>query len=605
MSWSLNDSHSIEDRFLTNDTQIQLKILCREPSANVNQTQGQIKKNLNKEYGKTKIQIYGRIGRVVGCLPLQAATPLATNQLPLVDNKDLQKLLLQYYNELLWKRMEQRIFKTQQVNCDYSGELYFDEYSNIRGPEISSEQASKLIEQFVKQEREQMTANQQNNIHRRRAADQTIIKSNDEQFPLTYILRKQTVNRLRTWNDGFYIIELFRRNFIDLNAPELDVDVIVTMKNRHGGYITADEYPTLVFYGVMCGIYALFATLWFIWCAFYWGELLIIQFWVGGFILIGMIEQSAFFVEYDTFNRHGYKVHFAFVTAEVLSCLRRTVLRMLFIIVAFGYDIVKPHLGPLKQKVLTMGILYFAIAITEAMLRLHTKNYETNHKVIISFIALVVADVPIYYWIFSGLAATKRILRLKNNIVQLNVYRHFTHTLIFAIIAIVLFRVWSLKSHVFTKCLTNWRDFWFDNAFWHILVALILLVIMFLFRPSNNNQLYAFVPLLDHLDNDNNYEEKMGGLNNINKSGVFESVRIYKTTDIENGSASKSEKQQQTTLNHETKISVSGAGASNDNDVVENALRRVEDNVQTLIFDQAIDSQYKIVNNELERSTME
>ncbi|CAF4253822.1 unnamed protein product [Rotaria sordida] len=128
---------------------------------------------------------------------------------------------------------------------------------------------------------------------------------------------------------------------------------------------------------------------------------------------------------------------------------------------------------------------------------------------------------------------------------------------------------------------------------------------MFLFRPSNNNQLYTFVSLLDHLDNDNVHEEKMDGLNNINKSDIFDSVIIYKTTNIENGSTSKNEKQQQISSNHETKISVSGVEASNDNDVVENALIRIENNIQTSIFDQAIDSEYKIVNNELARSTMQ
>ena len=30
---------------------------------------------------------------------------------------------------------------------------------------------------------------------------------------------------------------------------------------------------------------------------------------------------------------------------------------------------------------------------------------------------------------------------------------------------------------------------------------------MFLFRPSNNNQRYAFVPLLDHSDNDADDDE--------------------------------------------------------------------------------------------------
>jgi hypothetical protein len=232
------------------------------------------------------------------------------------------------------------------------------------------------------------------------------------------------------------------------------------MKNRYGGYITADEHPALVFYAVMCGIYGLFAVLWFIWCAFYWRELLKIQFWIGGVIIIGMIEKLAFVVEYDTVNRHGYKVHFAIVTAEVLSCLKRTVARMLVIIVALGYGIVKPRLGPLKQKVFGMGILYFTIAMTESLLRINTKNDEINNKVLISRIPLAVIDATIYYWIFTGLVATARTLRMRNNIVKLNVYRHFTNTMIFAIIASLLFMIWSLKSHFFTTCITNWREFW-------------------------------------------------------------------------------------------------------------------------------------------------
>lgn len=133
---------------------------------------------------------------------------------------------------------------------------------------------------------------------------------------------------------------------------------------------------------------------------------------------------------------------------------------MLVIIVALGYGIVKPRLGPLKQKVIAMGILYFAIATTEAILRLNTKNDETNNKVLISRVPLAVIDATIYYWIFAGLVATTRTLRLRKNIAKLNVYRHFTNTLIFAIIASLFFMIWSLKSHFFATCITNWREFW-------------------------------------------------------------------------------------------------------------------------------------------------
>ncbi|CAF1236747.1 unnamed protein product [Rotaria sordida] len=609
LSWTPSGSSPVVDRFLTSNTEIQLKILCPASSININETQNQVKKNFNKDYDKVKVGISGRIGRIVGCLPLQAETFMTTNQLISKDNKDTQNLLQTFYSDL-WKQMEQRKFTMQQVNCDNSGDLEVIEYTNITGPEISPEQALVLRKNFLKQEREQMNTNQQNIIspprRRRRAVidDKKTIESNDKKSPLAVAMSKQLEKKLRTWADGYYLIEIFQPTF-DLTTTEPDVDVIVTMKNCHGGYITADEYPALIFYGVMCGIYAFFAILWFIWCACYWRELLKIQFWIGGVILIGMIEKSAFLAEYDTVNRHGYKVHVAIVTAEVLSCLKRTVSRMLVIIVALGYGIVKPRLGPLKQKVLAIGILYFAIATTESILRLNTKHDEINNRVLISRIPLAVVDATIYYWIFTGLVTTTRTLRLRKNIVKLNVYRHFTNTLIFAIVASLLFMIWSLKSHIFTTCITDWKEFWVDDAFWHILFSLVLLVIMFLFRPSNNNQRYAFVPLLDQSDNDNDEfddDEEKG------ESAVFDSVTMRKATNFENSTSSKSKKQQQAALNREANVSGSGVGGSNGNDVVEDALTWVEDNIPTSIADQALqalDSEDEIVNTKLERSKMQ
>ncbi|CAF3332897.1 unnamed protein product [Rotaria socialis] len=603
LSWSSRGISPVVDRFLTGDTQIALKLFCPESSTNLNETQGQMRKPSDKDHEKTKIKITGRIGRVVGCLPLQSDTLMTTNQLSSKDNKESRGMSEEVYSNL-WKQMEIREFIMQETNCDDSGALYVDQYKNITGPEISPEKRKTML----KQEREQLTANQKNYIpprRRRRAAEKTNIKLTNKQSSTAPVDNQRSEKRLQTWTDGYYLIEIYRPAILDSDLTGLDVDVIVSMKNRHGGYITADEYPALVFYGIMCGIYGLFAILWFVWCALYWRELLKIQFWIGGVILIGMIEKSAFLAEYDTVNRHGYKVHVAIVTAEVLSCLKRTVSRMLVIIVALGYGVVKPRLGPLKQKVFAMGLLYFAIATTEAILRLNTTNDETNNKVLISRIPLAVIDATIYYWIFTGLVTTTRTLRLRKNIVKLNVYRHFTNTLIFAILASLVFMIWSLKSHFFTTCITNWREFWVDDAFWHILFSLVLLVIMFLFRPSNNNQRYAFVPLLDQSDNDNDDFDDDA---DQGETAVFDSITMRKATNIENGAASKSKRQQQASMNREANVSSSGAAGSNGNDAIEDALTWAEDNIPTSIADQALqalDSEDEIVNTKLERSKMQ
>ncbi|XP_010789614.1 transmembrane protein 87A-like, partial [Notothenia coriiceps] len=43
----------------------------------------------------------------------------------------------------------------------------------------------------------------------------------------------------------------------------------------------------------------------------------------------------------------------------------------------------------------------------------------------------------------------------------------------------------------------DWRELWIEDAFWPFLFSIILLVIMFLWRPSANNQRYAYSPLFD------------------------------------------------------------------------------------------------------------
>ena len=51
--------------------------------------------------------------------------------------------------------------------------------------------------------------------------------------------------------------------------------------------------------------------------------------------------------------------------------------------------------------------------------------------------------------------------------------------------------------YIISSFTSDWRDLWIDEAFWHFLFSTMLCVIMFLWRPSQNNKRYAFTPLLD------------------------------------------------------------------------------------------------------------
>lgn len=133
---------------------------------------------------------------------------------------------------------------------------------------------------------------------------------------------------------------------------------------------------------------------------------------------------------------------------------------MLLILISVGYEIIKSHSRSLKERISSATFLYFFFATIESFLRINTTDDQTNDKVIISRIPLFIVDVSIYYYIIMSLIKTMETLRLEKDFVKLNIYRSFTHTLLFAFVAGLLFTVQVLKSYVFTECITNWQSFW-------------------------------------------------------------------------------------------------------------------------------------------------
>ena len=107
------------------------------------------------------------------------------------------------------------------------------------------------------------------------------------------------------------------------------------------GYLSAVEWPYLPFYGIMCLIYTLYALHWSIVCALRWKELLRIQFWIGGVIFLGLLEKATFYAEYESINNTGHSVRGAILFAELVSCMKRSLARLLVIIVSLGFGIIK------------------------------------------------------------------------------------------------------------------------------------------------------------------------------------------------------------------------------------------------------------------------
>ncbi|XP_041044742.1 transmembrane protein 87B isoform X1 [Carcharodon carcharias] len=305
----------------------------------------------------------------------------------------------------------------------------------------------------------------------------------------------------QTWRDGPYLFVVSIKSLHERIESNWNLTVLVLMQGSHG-FISATEFPLMVFYMVMCILYILYGILWLFWSACYWKDLLRIQFWIAGVIFLGMLEKAVFYAEYQNTNIRGISVQGLLVFAELISAVKRTLARLLVIIVSLGYGIVKPRLGTVMHRVIGLGALYLVFAAVEGVLRI--TGDRRSVPVLVADIFLALIDSCFVWFIFVSLAQTIKTLKLRKNAVKLSLYRHFTNTLILAIIASVGFMVWTTKKFRLTACQSDWMELWVDDAFWRLLFSVILLVIMFLWRPSANNQRYALTPLIDDPDDEMN-----------------------------------------------------------------------------------------------------
>ena len=124
----------------------------------------------------------------------------------------------------------------------------------------------------------------------------------------------------------------------------------------------------------------------------HWREILRIQFWIGGVLLLGMLEKAMFTAEYQNISNSGQATSGLILAAEITSCAKRTLARMLVIIVSLGFGIVKPRLGPTLHRVVGVGGLYFLLASVESVLRvIHPKN-DPGNRTLLAAVPLAVID---------------------------------------------------------------------------------------------------------------------------------------------------------------------------------------------------------------------
>lgn len=180
-----------------------------------------------------------------------------------------------------------------------------------------------------------------------------------------------------------------------------------TVWRNPDGYLPGKMAPLMTFFGLMSLAYLVLGLFWFLRFVQYWKDIIQLHYHISAVIGLGMCEMALWYFEYANFNSTGTRPMGITIWAVSFGAVKKTVSRLLLLVVSMGYGVVRPTLGGITSKVLLLGVIYF-VASEALELVEHLGNINDFSGKTRLFLVLPVAllDACFILWIFSSLSKT-------------------------------------------------------------------------------------------------------------------------------------------------------------------------------------------------------
>ncbi|KAF4362864.1 hypothetical protein CsatB_008961 [Cannabis sativa] len=277
--------------------------------------------------------------------------------------------------------------------------------------------------------------------------------------------------------------------------PELIGTVISgrTVWRNPDGYLPGKMAPLMTFSGLMSFAYLVLGLVWFLRFVQYWKDIIQLHYHITAVIALGMCEMALWYFEYANFNSTGSRPMGITIWAVTLTAVKKTISRLLLLMVSLGYGVVRPTLGSITSKLILLALTYF-VASEALELVEHLGNINDFSGKARLFLVLPVAllDACFILWIFSSLSKTLEKLQVRRSMAKLELYRKFTNALAVSVLLSVVWIGYELYFNATDPLSELWRRAWIIPAFWTLLAYIILVVICVLWAPSHNPTGYAY-----------------------------------------------------------------------------------------------------------------
>ncbi|KAJ4842717.1 hypothetical protein Tsubulata_043630 [Turnera subulata] len=299
-------------------------------------------------------------------------------------------------------------------------------------------------------------------------------------------LKSKSIPVTRTGMYNLYFIHC------DPNLKDVVIEGKTIWKNPTG-YLPGRMAPLMNFYGFMSLAFVILGVFWFTQYARFWREVFPLQNCITLVITLGMFEMALWYFDYAEFNETGIRPTGITIWAVTFGTVKRTVARLVILMVSMGYGVVRPTLGGLTSKVIMLGGTFFlASEVLELVENVGAVSDLSGKARLFLVLPAAVLDAFFIIWIFKSLSATLNKLQARRMMVKLDIYRKFTNALAVAVIVSVgwiCYELYFKSNDVYNE---HWQNAWIIPAFWQVLSFSLLCVICALWAPSQNSMRYAY-----------------------------------------------------------------------------------------------------------------
>lgn len=173
------------------------------------------------------------------------------------------------------------------------------------------------------------------------------------------------------------------------------------------GYLPGKMAPLMTFYGLMSLAYLVLGLGWFLQFMRFWKDISQLHYNITDVIALGMCEMAFWYFEYVNFNSTGTRPMGITLWAVSFTAVKKTVSRLLLLVVSMGYGVIRPTLGGITSKVALLGVVYFvASEALELVEHLGNINDFSGKSRLFLVLAVTILDSSFIVWIFSSLSKT-------------------------------------------------------------------------------------------------------------------------------------------------------------------------------------------------------